>query len=359
MFNFRNIDEFIPYKFEKVGELKGKRWYIDSSNHRMGLFKPKRYAFKDRKVFCANHYGEFIGNILAVQADINACETELAYLSKYYSNIHKERNNGTPEEKDGCIIYSQLSKGDILEPGKIAIERFKMKYRDQFKALIQNNDISMSKANDNIEVVFASVETSVRDFYRALDTHSETYIQARVQEVRRKVIQMAVYDSLYGNYDRHDENWSMQYNNGKIDLYPLYDNERVLGLYENQNFIEEALRKEDIEQVAQEKFFSRMRVPGEEKGYSTYKDILTYLMKKYPQETVEILDMQLERNTPQNVRKYLEECEGLPGIYVDFGTQMYTYRNNFARDLLERNRHQENMQSIEGNMLKNISSEER
>ena len=356
MFNFRNIDEFIPYKFEKIGELKGKRWYIDSSDHRMGLFKPKRYEFKDKSVFCANHYGEFIGSILAVQVGIETCEAELAHLSKYYSNIHKEINNGTPEEKDGCIIYNQLPKGNILESGKITIERFKTKYKDQFKELTQN-DMNRLKVNDNIELVLTAIESNVRDLYRMVGTYTEAYIQTKVQEVKKKVIQMVVYDSLYGNYDRHDENWSIYYNNDKIDLYPLYDNERVLGLYENQDFIENILKEENMEQIVDRKFFSRMRVPGEKKKYSSYKDILGYLIKKYPQETGETLRTQLERNTPQHVRKCLEDCEGLPSVYVDFGTQMHTYRNNFARGLLERSKHQDSEQSIED--IKNIHGEER
>ena len=89
MFEFRNIDGFKPYKFEKVGELKGKRWYIDSKKRKKGLFKPKRPEFKDHKVFCANHYGEFVGSVLASETGIPACKAELAHLSKYYANIHK------------------------------------------------------------------------------------------------------------------------------------------------------------------------------------------------------------------------------------------------------------------------------
>ena len=338
MFEFRNIDGFIPYKFETVGEIKGKRWYIDSKKRKMGLFKPKRYEFKDQKVFCANHYGEFVGNALAREADIPTCKAELAHLSKYYANIHKERNHGTPEEKDGCIIYSQLGKEDTLEAGKITIESFKEKYREDYER-ITKDDKHKGDANDNVELVLASSISRVADFYRRKGIYSEEFIQAKIQQTRKRFIEMIVYDCLYGNYDRHDENWSMQIKgNENIDLYPLYDNERVLGLYENQNFIEDTLRNQEVEKKTDENFFSRMHVPGETKKNSTYKEMLEYLMNTYPQETREMLQKMLSRHTAESIRKHLEKCTGLPSVYIDFGTQMYTYREAFAKELLERNK---------------------
>ena len=338
MFEFRNIDGFKPYKFEKVGELKGKRWYIDSEERKMGLFKPKRPEFKDQKVFCANHYGEFVGSVLASETGIPACKAELAHLSKYYANIHKERNHGTPEEKDGCIIYSQLEREDTLEAGKIAIESFKEKYRESYDEIIKD-DKHKGNVNDNVELVLASSISRVADFYRMKGNCSEEFIQAKMQQTKKRIIEMIVYDCLYGNYDRHDENWSMHLKASRdIDVYPLYDNERVLGLYENQNFIEDTLKNEEVEKKAEENFFSRMHVPGETKKNSTYKEMLEYLMNTYPQETREMLQKQLSRHTAESIRKLLEECEGLPSVYVDFGTQMYTYRNAFAKELLERNK---------------------
>ena len=90
-----------------------------------------------------------------------------------------------------------------------------------------------------------------------------------------------------------------------------------------------------MEKKTDENFFSRMHVPGETKKNSTYKEMLEYLMNTYPQETREILQKQLSRHTAESIRKLLEECEGLPSVYVDFATQMYTYRNAFAKGVLQ------------------------
>lgn len=344
MFTFRNIDDFVPLQFEKVGMLKGKRWYAQTKEKKKGLFKPKRYEFKDRKVFCANHYGEMVGGILGERAKIETCKSELAHHSHYYSNIYKERAHATTEEKDGCIIYSQLSTGDTLEAGKIVIDRFKESNENRYQSLAKNS-IYRGKINDDIELILLSVSSRVEKFYKMGGNYLEKYIQSRIYQTKKKFIEMVVYDCLYGNYDRHEGNWSMHlHSNEEIDIYPLYDNERVLGLYENQNFIEKMLIEKEPEQIMDKIFFSRMRVPGEKKEFSTYKDMLRYLMYAYPEETQETLKRQLDSNTVQSTTSCLEQCEGLPDPYIEFGARMYEYRNRFARRLLEHNINQDHVQ---------------
>ncbi len=338
MLSFKNIDEFIPRRFETTGMLKGKRWYTDSKRNRMGLFKPQRNEFGDKKVFCANHYGEFIGHLLALNASIPSCQVELAHLSKYFSNIHKFLNNGTPIPKDGCISYSQLSSDDELDPGKIVISCFNTRDSKKYDELTKNDIRNMDK-NDNIEVVLSSIEFKTRDFYKYKQDISKEYIDKKVEENRYLAIQMMVYDCLYGNNDRHDENWSMKRNDSDIELYSLYDNERVLGLYENQNVIEEALKSKDVERASDKILFSRMRVPGEKEKYSNYKNVLKYLMQNYKKETTQALEKNLSKNSPEVIHALLESCEGLPKPYIDFGTQIYKTRFEFARNLYKINSH--------------------
>lgn len=331
MFGFRNIDSFIPSRFERMGMLKGKRWYLNNENLSTVLFKPKRYEYGDKKVFCANHYGELLGYILAVNSDIPACKVELAHLSKYYPNIHKERNHGTPIEKDGCISYNALKPYEELEHGKNIIDSFSNNFEFLFQKLTQN-DMRRLYFNDNIEVVLASIDTKTREFYQSKGS-SNQYIEMKVRQNRSKAIQMMVYDCLFGNNDRHDENWAMKRNENDIEIYPLYDNERVLGLYENQNTIEEAFKRGKVEEISEKILFSRMRVPGEKNEHSNYKDVLKYLLENYEVETTEALKIQLSQNTPSIINQLLKSCEGLPSCYVDFGTRMYKSRYEFAREL--------------------------
>lgn len=355
MFRFKNIDTFKPGIFERVGMLKGKRWYTDfsdSTHPKNGLFKPKRYEFKDKKVFCANHYGEFVGYLLAQNSHTASCPAELAILTKYYPHIHKERNGGTPEEKKGCIIYSLLEKKDVLEAGSLVIENYPELRRK-------------CKSEDDIELFLTSVEFRTRKFYEdyygkdriflpekhfnfAQEELTEEYVENKVKENRIQAIEMIVYDCLYGNNDRHTDNWSMvqKYRDDRadIELYPLYDNERVLGLYENQNTINSLLVNGKIDKSHENVLFSRMSVPNNTKGNSNYKDVLEYIINNYPEETTRILERHLRTNTPEKVKNLLASCEGLPSCYINFGSQMYQDRYEFAKELLERNKNFKNKQ---------------
>lgn len=351
MFSFRNIDNFVPGKFEQMGMLKGKRWYVNTSKKVIGLFKPQRHEFGNSRVFCANHYGELMGYMLADSSKIPSCKVELAHLSRYFKNIHKERNNGTPQAKNGCISYSDLKHGEELEHGKVVIDKLKDGNIEKYKAIISNdkyhsNDYN-NDYNDNLEVIIASIEDRTRDFYNLQESYTSDEVEEKVAENRQSIIRTMVYDCLYGNNDRHDENWAMRKSSTDISLYNLYDNERVLGLYENQYIIEEALRRGKVEEVSENILFSRMRVPNEPNKHSNYKDVLSYLMQHYKTETSVALKDALENTTPEMVRGYLESCEGLPSCYVEFGSQMHRSRYEFAKNLyLNKDKNKPNIPQI-------------
>ena len=332
MFRFKNIDTFIPGKFERIGMLKGKRWYLEKNLNKNGLFKPQRHEHGDRKVFCGNHYGEFLGYKLAQNIGIDSCTAELAELSRYYPNIHKERNNGTPQFKRGCIIYSNLDTSEYLEPGCVIIENLMYKHPEQMKELSVNEKYRLD-INDNIEVIMASIECKVRNFYTNKKIYPKEFIEQQVRKNKEKMIEMIIYDCLYGNNDRHDENWSMRISNSDVELYSLYDNERVLGLYENQNNIEQALNTDTVEEFSEKRLFSRMKIPGELSKHSNYKDVLKYLINNYSEETIKNLGKHIINNTPEQIKLYLKSCEDLPECYIKFGTQMYQKRYEFARKL--------------------------
>ena len=323
-----------------MGMLKGKRWYTglqdsdeNSKEYALVLFKPKRKEHGDKKVFCANHYGEFLGYLLSLGSRTPACKVELAHLSEYYENIHKERNNGTPEEKDGCISYSQLERGQMLHHGKLIVDEY---LREQLTTSFEFNKYY----ENDIDICIAAVEEETKRFYQKSSfKRSEEYINSKVAENRKAMLNMIVYDCLYGNNDRHDENWAMvkDMDGRDISLYYLYDNERVLGLYENIRTVESSLERNTVEADSEKTLFSRMTVPGQNATSSSYKDVLEYIASKYS-EVGEILDMHLKGNPPMKVRMYLDSCENLPKQYVEYGMKMYESRYDFAKELIRKSK---------------------
>lgn len=332
MFDFKNIDSFTPGKFEAKGMLKGKRWYRSprTEGGNLSLFKPKRTERGNKKIFCGNHYGELIGYELAKRAEKPACKVELAHLSKYFPDIHKERNKGNPIEQDGCISYSELEPNSELIAGEVIIEWFEMHFPEEYNKITKNDSRRLYKS-DNIELILAATEAKLRASC-ANEVDSET-LEKKVKENREALIDMMIYDCLYGNNDRHDENWSIEKNDKLFSIYKLYDNERVLGLYENQDVIENAVQTGSVESVSDDILFSRMKIPGERKKNSTYKDVLKYLMENYTNETNKSIKEYLEANSPETIYELLHLCEGLPKCYKEFGYLTYKSRYEFAKQL--------------------------
>lgn len=339
MHSFRNIDNYVPLYYEKQGMLKNKLWFEDRANmdeftgrRVRGLFKPRRKEFKSSiDLFCGNHYGEVVGSELAKKMGMEACDSELV-------NVNTEKNKYTRGRivfKEGCIIYSKQKRTETLIPGKIVVDKFKTACPEKYDELAKSKKSdyyiysSETEANaNNIEIVLAAIEYSMQ---------TEGATAEEIAAARRYMLQMVVYDCVFGNNDRHDENWSLvrDLETGKIKVYPAYDNERVLGLYENHRFITEAVRREKAAEASDIALTSRMGIPGMPEKVK-YSVLLEYLSEHYPEEMLPVMKQVLERVSSKDVLEILSACEGLPIEYIEFGTLMYSERRKTVEKLVQK-----------------------
>ncbi len=331
MYSFRDIDSFTPLYYEKQGMLKFKLWmenkhnFIKSlSRYERGLFKPRRKEYgRSLDLFCGNHYGETVGSILADKIKMPACKSELV-------KVHTEKNkytNGVIKLKEGCISYSELHRNETLIPGNILIERFKSIDPRRYYSL-SDIPISSDRSNNNIEVILAAIETTLRN---------EHIPEEKIKDTKRKMIQMVIYDCAFGNNDRHDENWSFARNftTNEIRLYPAYDNERVLGLYENHQFVSAATEKNIVKETSDTFLRSRMGYPGRDENVP-YEDMLRYLSERYPEESLEFMRTIVDNVKEDDIRSILSDLEGLLPEYIEFGVQAYSYRRETMQQLINK-----------------------
>ena len=142
MYSFRNIDNYIPREYEKVGALKDKLWFedpktIDSETGKRvrGLFKPRRKeAYRSYDLFCGNHYGEVAAYALAQKISMPSCRSELV-------DVHTEKNKytrGNIKYKKGAIVYSRLREREELISGKIITEGLKMNEPEEYERISQD-----------------------------------------------------------------------------------------------------------------------------------------------------------------------------------------------------------------------------
>lgn len=122
-------------------------------------------------------------------------------------------------------------------------------------------------------------------------------------EMRYHMVQMLIFDFLIGNSDRHQNNWAVlvgyeeqgkPYPKGRF--CPLYDNGSLLCSYVTAEQAKELLGndKTRFEALVDTKSRSMIRIDGSNKKRPTHKEMVQYLLEKYP-ETREIVKVFIDK----------------------------------------------------------------
>lgn len=72
-------------------------------------------------------------------------------------------------------------------------------------------------------------------------------------KIKQGLIDVMFFDCLLGNSDRSDENFGLLVGNDICTLYPIFDNEYILGLYQYKSALTLFdTRREKIQEIVQE-----------------------------------------------------------------------------------------------------------
>ncbi len=302
-----------------VGDVKGKiaverrteEENSDSSPKR-GIFKPMHESFKKRrnnkKYRFANHYGEFVAYKISEKIGIPACKVELAKRN------FRNRYTGKNEIAEGCISYIHTENNEQLIHGMTIMEYYG---REALK------DRLPSSKNNNIDIIIP-----------ALKYYLEEHVKCSKEEINRicdNFIQMVVFDCAFGNSDRNDENWGIIIKNtndpksSKADIYPMFDNERILGFMERKDVVEKIITDERaINDYSNQVLNSRMGFQSTNEKVN-YNNMIKYLLSAYPVSTKKALDKILSFKE-KDLDEILENCEGLDDCYKIFAKEIHTSR---------------------------------
>lgn len=119
-----------------------------------------------------------------------------------------------------------------------------------------------------------------------------------VQEVTKKFIpidnflKMLMFDYLIGNTDRHQSNWALILNNGKMKWSPLYDNSSSLCAYIAEEQISDYLGKDKNrwKALVDTKSRSMIRCRMDDDKRPTHLNVLKYLKENYYDKTYEFAE---------------------------------------------------------------------
>lgn len=360
-FTFKNKDnDYLKLRREHIGDIQPKFWYFDREKHMKCLVK-RQFAMKvvdgEPKSRMFNHYGEYFGYLLGEKAEIDVCPVELI-------TIHDTRNEYSKTKRfyTACASYNLKNPEEELFSGETIINKFKMNNPEIFYKILQKNSLENLKkgsittnlAEDNIEIILATIAWETKKFEEARDIRTKEEIKEDIARNLTKTIEMVAYDCLFGNSDRHSVNWSMKYNvqAGTVEMYSNYDNEAVLGLRKTEYEIKKAVESEEAtKQFSQNELHSRMGISPINSGV-TYKNMLEYLISKYPSLTIPAI-IKITNNVPVEFvaslydasfcitsrsedASELQETDELPEEFKTFGVRLYSERRDYAIELVKK-----------------------
>ena len=177
---------------------------------------------------------------------------------------------------------------------------------------------------NNIDVIIPALSFYLSDQLKCSEEE--------INRIREEFIQMVVFDCAFGNSDRNDENWGIiirdpdkDSKSPKVSIYPMFDNEKILGFMERKELVEKLLTDEKLVKEFSETFLeSRMGFKSTSEKVD-YRSMIKYLMSVYPVSTKKALDKVLSFKE-KDLDEILDECEGLDDCYKSFAKKIYSSR---------------------------------
>lgn len=322
------------YKLERDDSIREvRRVYTDSNrriseiirNGRHGIFKPtlnlraKTIDIAQGKKTCSE-YGEFIGHKALEKMGIESCDVEM--VKRFLKNPRSKSGKGN--EVPGAISYIHLEDGEDLVPAMTVISKYKYDHEDEYIKIVNplgiyDNDPHRihpenEDQNNNIEVIIPAFMQFVRD---------NGGTEEEAEAVKKRIIEMTVFDCRMANRDRHDENYGMARGNGKVRFYPLYDNEYMLGFSEPIADIEKYSAARLQEHITRD-LYSVMGVTSQPTKLAA-SSIMSYLFSAYPKETQEAYNKVMSFKL-KDLLQIMEECEGLPEENKAYAARIFRLR---------------------------------
>ena len=241
------------------------------------------------------HFGEMTGYKIAEKIGIPCCEVEL--FSRPYRN--------KPELSEvGAISYFYFGSDDdvFTSSGVITKHAKKNKIEDDYMP--------------DINTIFAAVYDRFKEDGRPI---------SEFLKFKKDFIMMIIFDLKFGNFDRGLNNWYLikDKKTGRIDLYPMFDNEAVLGftddIPENTSYASIA----DFNNIRK----SRVTIPKDraERKYTDFRDMYRYLLEYYPIETIHATKM-INKFKAEDLDEILNNLPGISDERKNFAKKNYMYR---------------------------------
>ena len=289
----------------KLGEFKSVRGYNSK--------------LKNNKE-CANHYAEYIAYLILKQLGKDVCKVDLGEI-----DIKNKYSNKTISV-EGVLSYYELQPQENFKTLAELIESFREENPKKYKEMTEKGKTNSELNYVNIEIILKTLE--------------EYYTQQgqgdKIPQMRKHFFDMCVFDLMFANRDRNDENFGVKVNQltNEIDFYPLFDNEQILGMQEDKNDVIKYLSSEkEYEKFKGKSLISYMGIPGQVSN-TTLSTFLRYLLENYTDETMDALE-DIGRYSFPHLEEVLEVCPGLSEEHNQLAKKIFLERQQEIADIVK------------------------
>lgn len=287
-----------------------------------GHFKSKRgytTRYKNSKNF-ANHYGEYIAYIILKQLGKDACKVDLGTL------VIKHPYSGKELLVDGILSHFELTQEEVFFPISTYIEEYKRRHPEKYKGLTERGRTSSDQNYTNVEVILETISSLYKRTGKAKD----------IPKIRKQFFDMCIFDIMFANRDRHDENFGLKFNQatGENTFYPLFDNEQILGMQEEKNAVIKYLTDpKEYEKFKKSQLTTCIGIPGNTQKISI-RELLTYLLEHYYDETMDSIQ-DIGRYQLSDLEKVMDVCEGLSPEHKEFAKKIFLERQKEISEVVQ------------------------
>lgn len=308
----------------------------DSEQRRFGLFKSKRgynskYKTSKQTANYANHYGEYLAYIILKQLGKDVCKVDLGNLEIINSYSKKLAI------VEGCLSHYELEENETVELICIILESYKNAHPKKYRELTQRGKTNSNQNNTNIELILKSLEEVCKQ-------NGQEY---KIPDIRKSFFDMCIFDIKFANRDRHDDNFGLKINQeNEIEFYSLFDNEQILGLQEEKQYVTKYLSNpKEYEKFKNKELTSCIGIPGKIQQIKPM-ELLEYLLENYPEETQDSLK-DIGRYTISNLEETLEICPGLSEEHKQLAKKIFLEREKEIEETVKAFNEKQSLKTID------------
>lgn len=242
-----------------------------------------RFMFKVNVTDVPIDIAEEVAYKIANSIGISCCRAEVC---------KRKRNSIVKDTYDvGVRSFYNLSQKDKLISSSTLVNEY-IKYL--------NGSIDSIPHLYDFELIMKSI------LHRIMKVSQRPY--SEFLNVRQQFIDMMIFDLKFANYDRGRDNWMLRHSmaTGEFSLYPMYDNEAILGFDAPIDIA--SFNSTEISDYSNSLKYPIVRPL--DKNRVNYLDMMEYLLEKYPKETKKSME-KVFMFTYEDLEHVLDEYENL------------------------------------------------